>query len=302
MTSPPCWQVALRTSAQAEEAVGALMTDLFGAPAVAVSRPEAGTTELSVFCERAGQCSGSRLAAFKLGLKTLRAGGLPVGPGRVRVKRLSACWADSWRRHFPPLLIRGVLLLRPTWHRKRARRGQVEIVLDPGLSFGTGHHPTTRFCLEQIVATRAKGEPPSFLDLGTGSGILALAAAGLGYRPVEAIDSDRAAIRVARENARRNGLAGRIRFRVADALKPQPGGRRSHNLVCANLQADTLVEGRRSIVDRLSPGGRLVLAGILSSEFEVVARNYRALGLRLDAAKRGREWTSGTFVSPGFES
>src|SRR5439155_23112501 len=115
------------------------------------------------------------------------------------------------------------LLLKPSWSRCRARRGQAVVVLDPGLSFGTGQHPTTRFCLEQIVARRTQDRGQSFLDMGTGSGILAIAAAKLGYHPVAAFDVDAHAVRIARANARKNGVADTLHPRRQD-LRQLPAG------------------------------------------------------------------------------
>ena len=96
------------------------------------------------------------------------------------------------------------------------------VVLDPGLSFGTGQHPTTGFCLEQLAAWRSAGIPQSCLDLGTGSGILAIAAAKLGYAPVKALDVDPDAVRTACANARRNRVSARIRFQQQDVRAAAP--------------------------------------------------------------------------------
>src|SRR5262249_3273167 len=141
-------------------------------------------------------------------------------------------WAESWKRHFRPVEIGSRLLLKPSWSRRRPRKNQVLLVLDPGLSFGTGQHPTTRFCLEQLVAFASRNR--SFLDLGTGSGILVIAAKKLGYRRVTAIDSDPDAVRIARANAKRNRLEEKLRL-VHQDLTRLPVGWRKHDLVCANL-------------------------------------------------------------------
>src|ERR1019366_8464695 len=159
--------------------------------------------------------------------------GLDIGPGRISLLGVSReDWAESWKLHFKPLLIGSALLLKPSWSRRRPGKGQAVVVLDPGLSFGTGRHPTTAFCLRQLVARRRSGESQSCLDIGTGSGILAIAAAKLGYAPVDAFDFDPEAVRIARANARRNGVAARIRFQRRDLTKLPRRSARQYSLIC----------------------------------------------------------------------
>ncbi|RME95076.1 MAG: 50S ribosomal protein L11 methyltransferase, partial [Verrucomicrobia bacterium] len=225
--------------------------------------------------------------------------GLLAGAPRIRSRRLPArAWAESWKRHFRPRLFAGRVLVRPSWSRRRPRPGQVEVVLDPGLSFGTGHHPTTAFCLEQLVRAvdRASERRLSFLDVGTGSGILAIAAVRLGCEPVEAFDFDPEAVRVAKENAQANGVALRVRRFDARRLALRP--RRRFEVVAANLQADLLLDVADRLKAQVRPGGRLLLAGILREEFPVVLAAYAEGGWRLVARRSENEWTSGAFVRP----
>ena len=121
-------------------------------------------------------------------------------------------WAESWKRHFKPIEIGGDLLILPSWSKRKPKTGQAVVVLDPGLSFGTGQHATTSFCLNEIVKLRrsSKASELSLLDGGTGSGILAIAAAKLGYKPVEAFDFDPVSVRVARANATSNGVNRKV--------------------------------------------------------------------------------------------
>src|SRR5205814_9828492 len=124
-------------------------------------------------------------------LENIRNAGLKLGPARIKLERVrSQDWSESWKRHFKPLEIGRELLIRPSWSKRRAHKDQAVVVLDPGLSFGTGQHPTTAFCLRQLATRRIPGQAQSFLDIGTGSGILAISAARLGYGPIRAIDSD----------------------------------------------------------------------------------------------------------------
>jgi ribosomal protein L11 methyltransferase len=235
---------------------------------------------------------------LKDGLEAIRACDLNTAPARIRWARVPAAdWAESWKRHFPPLQIAGRLLVRPSWSRVRPKRGQVEVVLDPGLSFGTGQHPTTAFCLEEVARWSASVEnrEAGMLDVGTGSGVLAIAAARLGCGPVSAFDYDAEAVAVARENAERNGVRDQIRFSRRDVADLPVEPRRRWGLVCANLTSDLLLRHAGTLWNHVRPGGRLVLAGILKEEFGAVQERFVGLGARLSRSRIGKEWRSGSF-------
>jgi ribosomal protein L11 methyltransferase len=206
-------------------------------------------------------------------------------------------WANSWKRHFKPFDIGGVLLIRPSWSRHRVRSGQALVQIDPGLAFGTGQHPTTSFCLEEIVARRDSRKEQSFLDLGTGSGILAIAACKLGYAPIEAVDNDAAAIRIAVANARKNRVAHAIRFVLHDLARLPSRKASRYDVICANLISTLLIKQKERLLSRLRPGGILVLAGILNREFARVQKAYEASGLTLLSSQTDKEWRSGSFAS-----
>ena len=166
-------------------------------------------------------------------------------------------WAESWKRHFKPMEIGGALLIKPGWSRRRARPGQRVVRLDPGLSFGTGHHATTSFCLEQLAACRRPGAGQSFLDIGTGSGILAIAAAKLGYFPVQAFDSDPAVHPGQPRQRPKKPRQDRVRPRRQDLARLPVRSRRRWDVICANLTADLLAGQAGKIRARLKPGGQL---------------------------------------------
>ena len=150
----------------------------------------------------------------------------PIGELRTRLLD-EADWADAWKAHFPVMRIGRRLVIRPTWRRHRAEPDDVVLSLDPGMAFGTGLHPTTRLCLAAIEAAAARGEldRARVLDVGCGSGILAIAAARLGAASVVGVDIDPIAIEATVANARRNRLTRRIRARRG--LPAQPATDRS---------------------------------------------------------------------------
>ncbi len=299
MKARTLWKVSVTTPSEAEEAVVELMGRLFRVPASSYADARKRTSVTTVFFDHRSGFSAADIAALKAGLAHIRACGLDIGTGRIALRKVRReDWAESWKKHFKPMAIGGALLIKPSWSRCRPGRGQAVVILDPGLSFGTGQHPTTRFCLEQIVSFRNPGQRQSFLDLGTGSGILAIAAARLGYCPVTAFDFDGAAVRVARENARQNSVLDQLALARRDLTRLPLDSRKKSHLICANLMFDLLVAGKSRIVNRLHPEGRLVLAGILHSQFQSVRRTYERAGLRLVASRREKEWRSGVFAFP----
>jgi ribosomal protein L11 methyltransferase len=289
-------QVSVSTAIEAEDAVAELLGRIFARSPVAYFDEATRKTAVSVYCEHQDEWNPARRAALRDGLREIRSGGLEVGPGTVAARRVvREDWAESWKRHFKPIAIGGRLLVKPSWVKRRARKGQVTVVLDPGLSFGTGNHPTTGFCLRQLVTYRKPGKPQSFWDAGTGSGILAIAAAKLGYSPIKAIDFDPEAVRVAQANARLNGVLDRVRLRRQDITRLSATGRETYDLICANLISDLLLDQRERILRRLGRGGILIVAGILRKEFAEVRRAYAQGGLRLLGSEADGEWESGAF-------
>ncbi|MGV3774864.1 MAG: 50S ribosomal protein L11 methyltransferase [Verrucomicrobiales bacterium] len=296
----PLWRLSVTVHPEAEEAAGERLERLFGKLPSIYSDLEKQVSILTVFEEGTSKPLQSKKGAVAEQLLQIEACGLQISPAAIEVKKVAReDWAESWKKHFKPLKIGSSLLVKPSWIKMKPAKGQAVVVLDPGLSFGTGQHATTSFCLRQIVAHRPKekNEQRSFLDMGTGSGILAIAAAKLGYAPVDAFDFDPVAVEVAGKNAEVNKLAGKLTVKRADLTKLPQNSRKKYDLVCANLIYDLLLDQNEKIVNRLAPGGTLVLAGILTTQFEAVKASIEKLGLRLIKDKVEKEWRSGAFRS-----
>jgi ribosomal protein L11 methyltransferase len=296
MKQKPLRRISIATTPEAEDAVAELLGATSGQPAVRFLDVATQTSVVSVYSARKTIPAAKIRDNIRSGLKRIKNCGLKTGSGKITVSKVRReDWAESWKRHFKPIEIGGKLLVKPSWSRRRPLKNQAVVALDPGLSFGTGQHPTTSFCLGEIVKRRTNDRPQSFLDLGTGSGILAIAAAKLGYEPVHALDLDPEAVRIARANARANGVLNRIKITHGDVTKlPRPAPRQ-YDLICANLISDLLILERKRIVKRLRRGGTLVLAGILRREFSRVQTAYEKSGLKAASAKSEREWRSGSF-------
>jgi ribosomal protein L11 methyltransferase len=193
-------------------------------------------------------------------------------------------WGEEWKKGLGPFSV-GRVFLRPSWVEAQPPPGAVEVVLDPGMAFGTGTHPTTALCLAAVDELLARHPGARVLDAGTGSGLLAIAARKLGAGRVAANDNDPVAVRVARENADRNGAAIEVTHAPVAEI---PG---DFDLVVANILANVLVELAPDLAARLAPGGELVLAGILAPQEEEVGAVYRALGLAPLPGARRDEWS-----------
>jgi ribosomal protein L11 methyltransferase len=195
-------------------------------------------------------------------------------------------WGESWKKGLGALTI-GRVHVRPTWIPERAPAGTVEVVLDPGMAFGTGTHATTSLCLAALSELLGVRHGASVLDVGTGSGLLAIAAEKLGAARVVANDNDPIALKVARENADANGAT--LELTAADVQFVEG----TFDVVVANILANTLVELAPAIAARLAPCGIVLLSGILASQEDEVRRAYLALGLvpLPGVERREREWS-----------
>lgn len=199
-------------------------------------------------------------------------------------------WADRWKDNFKPLRVGRHLIVSPTWEEVSAGEDDIILRIDPGRAFGTGHHETTRLCLEWLeeraCGNQAQVGRRSLLDLGTGSGILAIAAAFLGYGVVVGIDNDPEAIEVARENLRVNGLEQKVELKIGELM----GGAGCFHEVLANIQANPLIGLAPVLAGSLCDQGRLVLSGILLEQKQAVGAAYAAQGLRMVRERVAGEW------------
>ena len=202
-------------------------------------------------------------------------------------------WSEAWKKYFHPIEISERLLILPSWLENPNRPGQKVLTIDPGMSFGTGQHATTLFCLKVIDKLGAEKKNMSLLDAGCGSGILAIAGSLCGFSPIDAFDFDPDAVMITKENMELNHIEG-FEPETADAADYQ-GRPEKYDLVCANILAHLLKSFKTNISSWVKPGGYLALAGILEEEFDSVVEAYTALGFELIEAETLKEWRSGLF-------
>jgi ribosomal protein L11 methyltransferase len=209
-------------------------------------------------------------------------------------------WSNSWKEHFKPARIGSRLIIKPTWEEFQALDTDIILELDPGMAFGTGTHPTTRLCLEVIEKiyfhdgifnNRVKKIPLTVLDVGTGSGILSIAAAKLGASKVIAVDIDPQAVTVAAENLTLNGVDQLVQ--VSDTPIALIEG--SFDLLVANILAEELVRLAPELDKRVNANGFLILSGILVEKEQLVQDCFAARGLTLVEVAREGEWSCLTY-------
>ncbi|MCL2580686.1 MAG: 50S ribosomal protein L11 methyltransferase [Oscillospiraceae bacterium] len=216
----------------------------------------------------------SRLGAVLDRLRGLDEGG-HWGSLRYQLSELEEeSWQDSWKKHWKPTRVGKRLIVCPSWEEFNPAPGEVVISLDPGMAFGTGTHDSTRLCMELAEGLITGGE--QILDLGCGSGILAITSLLLGGESAIGVDIDEVAIRACGENAAVNGLADRARFRkgnLADGITGQ------YDLIFANIVADIILQLAPDIPRLLAPGGALVTSGILAERAGEIESAFAAIGL-----------------------
>jgi ribosomal protein L11 methyltransferase len=281
-------EVSVVTSPGAAEAVGAILADLRSGGLVE-DRLSPSRVRLRCYLPPSRSLSVT-LAALRARVRSLARFGVDPRPGRVTHRRLAARrWATAWRTWAHPVRV-GRLLVTPSWIRRPAEAGRTVITVDPGMAFGTGLHASTRLCLRALLRRlrpRQGRAPSRVIDVGTGSGILAIAACRLGAARVWAVDNDPVAVAVARANVRQNGVAGRVRVRQGTGLTRVPG---RADLIVANLIAEAVIGLLPRVRRHLTPGGVFIGSGIVAPRLPGVLRAARAAGLTRIAVLTEGEW------------
>ncbi len=208
----------------------------------------------------------------------------------------AADWTEAWKRFFHVEHISERVTIRPSWEAYTAKPGEVVITLDPGMSFGTGKHPTTRACLQFLDRLATGDLTRPVLDMGCGSGILSIAAKKLGFTHVRGFDYDPDAVAVARENAELNEV--QIPYETRDLANNLDQGA----IILANILGPVLIEYAAEVACAVLPGGKLVASGILDTLYPEVKTAFEAHGLVEENNILIGEWRSGLFSKPSVES
>ena len=216
----------------------------------------------------------------------LNASGIRYESGSKTVREED--WANNWKQYFKPLPVGNNLIIVPTWDDNVPPEfsGRTRIVMDPGMAFGSGQHETTRLCLEMIEKHLKPGE--RVLDVGTGSGILAIGSLLLGAKDAVGIDIDPLAVKVSAENAERSGLSDRFEAKCCDLAGDISG---QFGLIVANIVADIVLKLIPDTPRLLAKGGKLILSGIITERRADVEAGLKAAGYTVTDSKELRGWT-----------
>ena len=200
-----------------------------------------------------------------------------LGRAEAPVEVVEEDWSVAWRKHHRPLRVGPRSWVQPPWEDAPAAPGEARVLIDPGMAFGTGSHPTTALCLERLDELLAELPGADVLDVGTGSGVIALLAVKLGAGRVCGTENDPVALEAARRGAGLNGIPSeRMRWALAD---PDQLPEAPYRIVVANILLNTLIELAPAIARKVASGGRLVLSGLLAAQADEAEAAYAALGL-----------------------
>lgn len=230
--------------------------------------------------------SRQRLAHIEVGIK-LAASVADLGELNIRPLDDGEDWRNSWKRHFTLLRVGQRLVIKPSWIDYAAQDGDVVVELDPGLAFGTGYHPTTYSCLEALEELVQPGS--AVLDVGTGSGILTIAAARLGAARITAVDIDGHAVRAARKNFRRAGILERVNTDSGSIPGAATRGR-IYDLAVANISARGISLVAPAIPELLAADGVFIASGIIVEQYDTAAAALAEAGLASDEIRQKEDW------------
>jgi ribosomal protein L11 methyltransferase len=286
------WELIVTLGAAAAETTEAVTNRLWELGAVGVVEETTPRTAALRAFFPPGAESVSRVTDLRAYLDDLVALALPGAAARIDVAPLpDEPWADAWRAHFRPTPVGRGLLVCPPWEvpSPALASGRLVVLIEPGRAFGTGGHGSTRSCLELLERALGAAPVPHALDVGCGSGILAIAAVRLGVPRVDAIDVDPDAVAATTENARRNAVADRVRAAMA-AVDEWDGT--AAPLVLANLLAAAHVTLAPTLAGLIAPGGRLIAGGLLAHEVPAVAGAFAAVGCWLVELTEDDGWAA----------
>jgi len=275
-------KITVTTSQDASEAVANFLFEL-NALGVELKDESAATARLIAYYPLDDRV-GARMQKLRTFLSQLPTWGIQSQPAKVNLKRVeSEEWEEAWKTAFPPQRIGKRLLIAPTWEDITPNETDILIRLDPGMAFGTGYHPTTRLSLALLEQTVKPNQHVA--DIGTGSGVLAIAAVKLGAKRVYAVELDPTAIPIAASNFRTNGVTQQVNLSQGDGLKRVQG---TYHLIIGNILTKAILPMVPDCAQHLHPEGTVIFSGILETERkqvqEVLAENgFRAVHVASEA-------------------
>lgn len=257
-------QITITTSEDASEAVGNYLFEL-GTHGVELKDSSNNTTSLTAYFPLDDRID-ARVKKINAFLTELPKWGIQPNPAKIDLKRIaSEEWAEAWKSDYHPQKIGNRFLVAPTWYDIPPESTDIHIRLDPGMAFGTGYHPTTRLSLRMLEQTLKPNQ--YVVDIGTGSGILTIAAVKLGARQVDAIELDETAIPIANTNFKINHIREQTTLSHGDGLSAV---NRKYDLIIGNILTKVILPIIPYCPARMKPNGHVIFSGILESEQDVI--------------------------------
>ena len=216
--------------------------------------------------------------------------GVVIGP--VTVEYIDRSGWEIWKSVLKKIRVGERVIIRPPWEEHVSEGNEVVIEINPSLAFGTGHHETTRLCIEAIEETVRTSDIKTVLDVGCGSGILSISAFLLGVRDVVGFDTDPIAIQESRKNARKNGVLDKIDF-FCGYIQSAKG---QYDLIVANVYIESILLMKEEFISRLSPGGKLIVSGIQYKRRDEAVRGLEEAGMILENERIERDWVALEFA------
>lgn len=232
------------------------------------------------------------LPAIKERINKLPDFGLPIGSNEIEVTEVAEKdWATAWKKYYHPVRISRFLTIKPSWEEYQTTDSKEQVItLDPGMAFGTGTHPTTRLTLQALETVLRGGE--TVLDVGTGSGVLSIAASFLGAKEVVAYDLDEVAVKAAKENMALNPAAKNIQVKANDLLANVD---QKADVIVANILADIIIKMLPDAWRLLKSNGTLIVSGIIEAKKQDVMDAMQAQGFMIDQIFQQKDWYALTF-------
>ena len=234
---------------------------------------------------QSGKWSGSRLSELQLRLAGV-ASALALPPPSIAATRVQEKnWNKAWESTIRPIRVTDHIVIAPTWHPHKPRPGDIVLTIDPKMSFGTGYHESTRLMLALLEKHLLPGA--RVLDVGTGTGVLAIAAIKLGAASALGVDNDEWSYDNAKENAGLNGLTGQFAVRRGDLSAVHEAG---FDLILVNIQKDVIEKMLTGLAAHLAQEGRLLMSGLLHADRDALVSSLRASGLKVIGEQTDHDW------------
>lgn len=214
---------------------------------------------------------------------------IDISPNKVWLSEVDEEeWATAWKKYYKPVRVGSYITISPTWENYLPEaEEEIVVELDPGMAFGTGTHPTTVLCIQALEKYVSAND--RLLDVGTGSGVLSIAAAKLGAAEIEAIDLDQVAVKSAEENVKINQVDSTVSVSQGNLLDHTTG---TYDMIIANILAEVIVQMTKQAYEALRPGGRIITSGIISRKQETVSKSLSEAGFIIEETTALEDWVA----------